>query len=191
MMRRPDSASCACRRISRILFVALLSAAGLHAQQVVVPGVRYEPTTPDVVEVMLRLGEVKHGDVVYDLGCGDGRIVIAAIRAGASQGVCVDIDPVRIAESRRNAQQAGVAERVRFVNQDLFTVELSDATLVMLFLSPDFNLRLRPKLQRELKPGARVVSHWHSMGDWQPQETVRVTSEGRERSIYLWTLPAR
>lgn len=191
MMRRPDSASCACRRISRILFVALLSAAGLHAQQVVVPGVRYEPTTPDVVEVMLRLGEVKHGDVVYDLGCGDGRIVIAAIRAGASQGVCVDIDPVRIAESRRNAQQAGVAERVRFVNQDLFTVELGAATVVMLFLSPDFNLRLRPKLQRELKPGARVVSHWHSMGDWQPQETVRVTSEGRERSIYLWTLPAR
>jgi tRNA G37 N-methylase Trm5 len=170
--------------------VALLSA-GAHAQQAVVPGVRYEPTASDVVEVMLRLGEVKQGDVVYDLGCGDGRIVIAAIRAGASRGVCVDIDPVRIAESRRNAQQAGVAERIRFVNQDLFTVELGDATLVMLFLSPEFNLRLRPKLQRELEPGARVVSHWHSMGDWQPQETARVTSEGRERSIYLWTLPAR
>ena len=191
MTRPPDSASRAYRRISRVLFLALLSAAGAHAQQAVVPGVRYEPTTPDVVEVMLRLGDVQHGDVVYDLGCGDGRIVIAAIRAGAARGVCVDIDPVRIAESRRNAQQAGVAERVRFVNQDLFTVELGDATLVMLFLSPEFNLRLRPKLQRELKPGARVVSHWHSMGDWQPQQTVRVTSEGRERSIYLWTLPAR
>ncbi|MGQ0752047.1 MAG: class I SAM-dependent methyltransferase [Betaproteobacteria bacterium] len=171
--------------------MALLSAAGAHAQQPVVPGVRYEPTSPDVVEVMLRLGEAKPGDVVYDLGCGDGRIVIAAIRAGAARGVCVDIDPVRIAESRRNAQQAGVADRIRFVNQDLFAVDIGEATLVMLFLSPEFNLKLRPKLQRELRPGARVVSHWHSMGDWQPQETVQVASEGRERSIYLWTIPAR
>jgi SAM-dependent methyltransferase len=188
MTRHPDSG--AARRIRGILFVALFSCAHVYAQQAVVPGVRYEPTSVDVVEVMLRLGDVRRGDVVYDLGCGDGRLVIAAVRAGAARGVCVDIDPVRIAESRQNAQQAGVAERIRFVNQDLFSTALADATLVMLFLSPEFNLKLRPKLQRELKPGARVVSHWHDMGDWQPQETVRVASEGRERSIYLWTIGA-
>jgi SAM-dependent methyltransferase len=174
--------------------IALCGAACALAQQATTlpaPGVRYEPSAQEVVEVMLRLGDVKRGDVVYDLGCGDGRIVIAALRAGAARGVCVDVDPVRIAESRANAEKAGVADRIRFLNQDLFAVDLSDATAVMLFLSPDFNLKLRPKLQRELKPGTRVVSHWHNMGDWQPQETVRVTSEGRERSIYLWTIAPR
>jgi SAM-dependent methyltransferase len=188
---KPRSARRAAGPLLSILFVVLWSGAHAHAQQAVVPGVRYEPTSADVVEVMLRLGGVKAGDVVYDLGCGDGRIVIGAVRAGAARGVCVDIDPVRIGESRQNAQQAGVADRIRFVNQDLFATDLADATLVMLFLSPEFNLKLRPKLQRELKPGARVVSHWHDMGDWQPQKVVRVASEGRERSIYLWTIPAR
>lgn len=181
----------------RILALVLLPVAITCAQQpptarpLQAPGVRYEPTSPEVVEVMLRLADVTQGDVVYDLGCGDGRIVISAIRAGAARGVCVDIDPVRIAESRKNAQEAGVADRIRFLNQDLFATDLADATVVMLFLSPDFNLRLRPKLQRELKPGARIVSHWHGMGDWQPRETVRATSEGRDRSIHLWTIPAR
>jgi SAM-dependent methyltransferase len=150
------------------------------------PGVRYEPTSPDVVEVMLRLANVRPDDVVYDLGCGDGRIVIAAVRAGAGRGVCVDVDPRRIAESRDNAREAGVADRIRFLNQDLFTADLAEATVVMLFLSPDFNLKLRPKLERELKPGARIVSHWHDMGDWPPRETVRVTSGGRARPVYLW-----
>lgn len=143
----------------------------------------------DVVEVMLRLAEVKEGDVVYDLGCGDGRIVIAAVRARGARGVCVDIDPRRIAESRENAHQAGVADRIRFLNQDLFATDIGDATVVMLFLLPEFNLKLRPKLWRELKPGTRIVSHWHDMGDWAPQETVRVSSGGRERPIYLWTVP--
>lgn len=155
------------------------------------PGVRYEPTAPDVVDVMVKLAGVKSGDVVYDLGCGDGRIVIEAVRAGAARGVCVDIDPRRIAESRENAVRAGVADRIRFVNEDLFATNLADASVVMLFLSPDFNLKLRPKLQRELKAGTRIVSHWHDMGDWQPQETVRVKSDGRERPIYLWTIDAR
>jgi len=150
------------------------------------PGVRYEPTAPDVVEVMLRLADVRPGDVVYDLGCGDGRIVIAALRAGAARGVCVDVDPQRIAESRENAAKAGMADRIRFLNQDLFATDLADATVVMLFLSPDFNLKLRPRLERETKPGTRIVSHWHDMGDWRPRETVRVTSGGRERPVYLW-----
>jgi SAM-dependent methyltransferase len=153
------------------------------------PDVHYEPTPPDVVEVMLRLANLKAGDVVYDLGCGDGRIVIRAVREFGARGVCVDIDPQRIAESRENARAAGVSDHIRFLNQDLLVTDVSEATVVMLFLSPALNLTARPKLLRELKPGARIVSHWHDMGDWKPQKTVRVTSSGRERSVYLWTIP--
>ena len=155
------------------------------------PDVHYEPTAPDVVDVMLRLANLKAGELVYDLGCGDGRIVIAAVQKFVARGVCVDIDPQRIAESEENARAAGVADRIRFLNQDLFVTDVSEAAVVMLFLSPALNLKLRPKLLRQLNPGARIVSHWHDMGDWKPQETVRVPSGGRERSVYLWTIPPR
>jgi SAM-dependent methyltransferase len=160
-----------------------VAATGLRA-----PDARYEPTAMDVVEVMLRLADVGEGDVVYDLGCGDGRIVIAAARERGARGVCVDIDPQRIAESRENARQANVADRIRFLNQDLFATDIGEASVVMLFLLPEVNLKLRPKLWRELKPGTRVVSHWHDMGDWKPQDTVRVRSGGRERPVYLWII---
>jgi SAM-dependent methyltransferase len=155
------------------------------------PDVHYEPTAPEVVQVMLRLAGIKAGEVVYDLGCGDGRIVIAAVQQFGARSVCVDIDPQRISESRENARAAGVENRIRFLNQDLFTTDVSDADVVMLFLWPDLNLKLRPKLLRELKAGARIVSHWHDMGDWKPQKTERLTSSGRTRSIYLWTIPPR
>jgi SAM-dependent methyltransferase len=155
------------------------------------PDVRYEPTATDVVQAMLRLAAVRAGDVVYDLGCGDGRIVIAAVREHGAHGVCVDIDPQRIAASRENARQAGVADRIRFVNDDLLVTPIFDATVVMLFLSPQLNLTVRPKLLRELSPGTRVVSHWHDMRDWKPEQTVRVRSDGRERPIYLWIVPPR
>jgi precorrin-6B methylase 2 len=155
------------------------------------PDVHYEPTSPDVVAVMLRLANVKASEVVYDLGCGDGRIVITAVREFGARGVCVDIDPQRIAESQKNARAAGVVDHIRFLNQDLFETDLSHAAVVVLFLSPGLNLKVRPKLLRELKPGARIVSHWHDMGDWKPQKTVRVQSGGRERPVYLWTIPAR
>jgi len=155
------------------------------------PDVPYQPSTMDVVQVMLRLGRVDAADVVYDLGCGDGRIVIAAVRERGARGVCVDIDPQRIAEAQENARRAGVAGRIRFLTQDLFQTDIRDATAVMLFLWPEVNLALRPKLLRELQPGSRVVSHWHDMGDWRPRETVRVWSGGRERPIYLWTIPQR
>jgi SAM-dependent methyltransferase len=155
------------------------------------PDVHYEPTSPEVVDIMLRLAAIKPGEVVYDLGCGDGRIVITAVREYAARGVCVDIDPQRIAESQENARAAGVTDQIRFLNQDLLVTDVSDAAVVMLFLSPALNLKARPKLLRELKPGARIVSHWHDMGDWKPQKTLRVQSSGRERSIYLWTIPAR
>jgi ribosomal protein L11 methylase PrmA len=155
------------------------------------PDVRYEPTAMEVVQVMLRLGKVGASDVVYDLGCGDGRIVIAAVRERGARGVCVDIDPQRIAESRENALRADAADRIQFRNEDLFATEIADATVVMLFLYPDLNLKLRPRLLAQLKPGTRIVSHWHDMGDWRPLETVRVVSDGRARPIYLWVIPQR
>lgn len=153
------------------------------------PDVPYQPTEMEVVRAMLQLGSVKAGDVVYDLGCGDGRIVITAARDRGARGVCVDIDPQRIAEARDNARRVGVAHRIRFLTQDLFETDISEATAVMLFLWPDVNLALRPKLLRELKPGARVVSHMHDMGEWKPQKTVRVSGSDRERVVYLWTIP--
>jgi SAM-dependent methyltransferase len=155
------------------------------------PDVPFVPTPENVVQRMLELTEVGANDLVYDLGCGDGRIVIAAVQQFGARGVCVDIDPQRISESRENARAAGVDDRIRFLNQDLFTTDVSDAAVVMLFLWPELNLKLRPKLLRELKPGARIVSHWHDMGDWKPEKTERVTSGGRARSIYLWTIPSR
>jgi SAM-dependent methyltransferase len=169
----------------------IVVAPGLASPQRRAPDVRYEPTPPDVVQAMLRLAGVNARDVVYDLGCGDGRIVITAARELGARGVCVDVDPRRIAESRDNALRAGVADRIRFLNEDLFTTAIADATVVMLFLSPELNLRVRPKLLRELEPGTRIVSHWHDMGDWTPQRTVRVRSGGQERPLYLWTVPAR
>lgn len=143
----------------------------------------------DVVRVMLDLARVHADDLVADLGCGDGRLVIEAARRHGARGLCVDIDPRRIDEARRNAAAAGVAERITFRNQDLFATELRGVTVVTLFLSPRFNQKLRPKLERELASGARVVSHWHDMGDWPPKRTLRVTSDRRERPVYLWVMP--
>jgi len=151
--------------------------------------VRYEPTPPDVVQAMLALAEIRADDLVADLGCGDGRIVIEAVRRHGARGLCVDLDPRRIAEAERNARDAGVAGRIEFRTQDLFAAELRGVTVVMLFLSPRFNLQLRPKLQRELAPGARVVSHWHDMGDWPPERRLVLKSDGRERPVYLWRIP--
>jgi predicted O-methyltransferase YrrM len=154
------------------------------------PDVPYEPTPPKVMAEMLRLARVRGTDVVYDLGCGDGRIVIAAVKQSGARGVCVDIDPQRIAESRRNAEAAGVADRITFRVEDLFATRIDDATVVMLFLWPEINLRLRPRLLQELRPGTRVISHWHDMGDWKPQKSVQVIASGRERPVYFWTIPA-
>lgn len=155
------------------------------------PDVRYEPTAHEVAAEMLALAQVGPGDTVFDLGCGDGRIVIAAARRHGARGVCVDIDPRRIAESRENAERAGVADRIEFRNEDALTVPLRGATVVTLFLSPELNRRLRPRLLGELPPGTRVVSHWHDMGDWKPERMVRVTSGGTERPLYLWVIPSR
>jgi len=164
--------------------LAVTPAAPLHA-----PDVPYEPSPLEVVSAMLELGNVRANDVVYDLGCGDGRIVIEAVKRHGARGVCIDIDPARIREAQANAERAGTADSIRFVTEDLFESDLSDATVVMLFLWPEVNLRLRPKLERELRPGTRVVSHWHDMGTWAPQRTVEVRPpRGRARPVYLWTI---
>jgi ribosomal protein L11 methylase PrmA len=144
----------------------------------------FVPTPEPVVDAMMQLADVHEGDVLYDLGCGDGRLVIAAARRGARKAVGVDIDPQRIAEAQANARAAGVADQVTFVQGDLFQVDFSDATVVTLYLLPDLNLRLRPKILA-LAPGTRVVSHAFDMGDWKPDRTKEV--EGKE--VFLWTVP--
>jgi len=151
----------------------------------------YLTTPPEVVEQMLKVAKVTRDDVVYDLGCGDGRIVIAAAKKYGARGVCVEIDPARIKEARENAQKAGVADRLEFIEQDLFETDLSRATVVTLFLMKSLNLRLRPKLLRELKPGARVVSHAFDMGDWKPSKEVEVNRGGTWGKVYYWIIPAR
>jgi SAM-dependent methyltransferase len=153
--------------------------------------VPYVPTPPEVVEGMLVLAGLKPGDVLYDLGCGDGRIVIAAAKKYGVKGTGIDIDPIRIAESNKNAAEAGVKDKVRFIQQDLFEADFKDATVVTMYLLTSVNLRLRPKLLAELKPGTRLVSHSFEMGEWMPDKTVVVTTNfGDERDIHYWVVPA-
>src|SRR4051794_5150465 len=134
------------------------------------PDVPYVPTPDEVVQTMLKLADVKKSDVVYDLGCGDGRIVITAAKVYGAHGVGVDINPDRVREARLNAKQAGVEDLVKFVEGDLFEADIKNASIVTLYLLPSINLKLRPKLWKDLKPGTRVVSHAFDMGDWQPEK---------------------
>jgi len=146
--------------------------------------------TPDeVVAQMLRLAGVGRNDVVYDLGSGDGRLVIAAARDFGARGVGVEIDPRLVAQSVESARRAGVGDRVTFREQDLFQTDLADATVVTLYLSPTLNLRLRPKLLRELRAGARIVSHDFDMGDWPPARALRIDVRERASQVYLWVVP--
>jgi SAM-dependent methyltransferase len=159
------------------------------------PEVPYVPTTEEAVEAMLKLADVKKTDIVYDLGCGDGRIVIAATKNFGARAVGIDIDPVRIGEAKENAQKAGVGKLVRFEENDLFKADIHEATVVTLFLLPTVNLRLRPKLLQDLKPGTRVVSNTFDMGDWKPEKEVTVGNSDEQsylsHKLYLWTIPKR
>jgi SAM-dependent methyltransferase len=150
------------------------------------PDVIYVPTSPEVVDAMLKLANVNKDDVVYDLGCGDGRIVVAAARAYGAKAIGVDIDPQRISEANANAKTAGVDGRVKFILGDLFQQDIHDATVVTLYLLNTLNLKLRPKLWKDLKPGTRIVSHAFDMGDWQPEQKQDVGGT----TIYLWRVPA-
>jgi SAM-dependent methyltransferase len=155
------------------------------------PDVIYLPSASDVVTRMLEVAQVGPDDVVFDLGCGDGRIVIAAARDRGARGVCVDIDPSLVARSRQNADTAGVADRIEFRHADMFETDLRSATVVALYLSPSLNVRLRPKLFREVRPGAWIVSHNFDMGDWKPDTVLRVTwPAGTTSAVQAWCLPA-
>jgi len=157
-----------------------------------VPSAPYVPTPPQVVRAMITLAKLAAGDVVYDLGCGDGRIVIAAAQVPGARGVCVEIDPERIRQSRQNAEEAGVADRIRFVQGDLYNVPIDDATVVMVYLLPEVNLRLRPRLLKELRPGTRIISHAFDMGDWPPEQRVVVElTPLMQYVVYRWVVPAR
>jgi len=144
-------------------------------------------TPPDVVERMLAIAQVQASDVVYDLGCGDGRIVIAAARTYGARGVGVDIDPVRIEQARQNARLAGVEHLVAFRVEDARTTDLTDATVVTLYLVAALNAQLRPRLTTQLRPGARIVSHNFPIGDWEPDRVdVFRSADGQTRTLYLW-----
>jgi predicted RNA methylase len=136
---------------------------------------------------MLQIANVTGDDILYDLGSGDGRIVITAAKKFGTRGVGVDIDPQRVQEANQNAQEAGVSDRVEFREEDLFETDFSNATVVTLYLLPEVNMRLRPRLLEQLKPGTRVVSHQFDMGDWKPEKVVEV--EGR--TIYYWVVPEK
>jgi len=186
--------------LSAAFLTALISSAGSHpfpgappdreSAQVKTLDVPYVPTRYPVVDEMLRMAEVNKRDVLYDLGCGDGRIVIAAAKNHGARGIGIDIDPERIAESRKNAAQAGVEGSVKFIEGDLFQADFHEATVMTLYLLTSVNLKLRPKLLAELRPGTRVVSHNFQMDTWKPDASSEVEAAGNIHKVFLWIVPA-
>ncbi|MBM3796668.1 MAG: class I SAM-dependent methyltransferase [Acidobacteria bacterium] len=158
------------------------------------PDVPYVPTTPEAVEAMLKLADIKKTDVLYDLGCGDGRIVVTAAKLHGVRGVGIDIDPQRIGEANENAKRSGVDHLVTFKLGDLFEADFREASVVTLFLLPRINIKLKPRLLEQLKPGTRIVSNTFDMGEWKAQKESTVDSEdfdtGLSRKFLLWTIPA-
>jgi len=151
------------------------------------PDVVYDPTTPAVVDAMLELAALQPGDVLYDLGSGDGRILVTAAQRYGIRGIGIEVDPDLIALANKNAQRAGVSTLVEFRKEDLFSADFRDATVVTLFLGAELNLKLRPRLLQDLAPGTRVLSHEYDMGLWKPE----ITRQVGLHTIYFWTVPAR
>jgi ribosomal protein L11 methylase PrmA len=151
------------------------------------PDVIYVPTPEPVVEAMLQVANVTKNDVVYDLGCGDGRIPVTAAKKYGARGVCFDIDPERIKEANANVAKNNVGNLVKVVQGDLFEQDLSGASVITLYLLPSLNVKLMPKLMKELKPGTRIVSHAFDMGDWKPEKELDVDG----RKVYFWTIPKK
>ena len=189
------------RQMIRLVGPALTAAALAGCTAGAPSGRVGEPTAPvkldvifvatdlTIVNAMLTLAGVTRDDVVYDLGCGDGRIVIAAAKEFGARGVGVDLDPRRIREAQANAVRAGVADRVTFRVEDVFDTDIQSATVVTLFLSPELNARLRPKLTSQLKAGSRIVSHRYGIGDWVPEKTRTVTVSETRNHVFLWRVP--
>lgn len=158
------------------------------AKQLRSPDVMYVPTPPEVVDAMLKVANVREGDVLYDLGSGDGRIPIMAVQKyNVTRATGIEVNPQRIIEAQENLRAAGVGDRVRFRNEDLFEANFSDATVVTLYLLPALNIKLLPKLLKELKPGTRIVSHAFAMGDWKPEQALNIGG----RAVYFWTIPSQ
>ncbi len=177
------------KSVKKIISAGLLmfsATALVFAQDAPALDVPYVPTRQTVVDAMLKMADVKNGDVLYDLGCGDGRIVVTAAKQYGATGTGFDIDPERIAEANENAKSAGVSDKVTFVNANLFETDLSGASVITLYLLPDVNMKLRPKIMA-LKPGTRIVSHAFDMGDWKPDKVDLVDGA----TIYLWTVPEK
>lgn len=181
-------------RFPKFLITAAIAAVTLlpvaapaqNAQPSRAPDVIFVPTPQEVVDAMLEVAKVGPDDVLYDLGSGNGIIPVTAARDRGARGVGIDIDPERIAKANANARRNNVTDKVKFVQGDLFEQDLSEATVISLYLLPSLNLKLRPKLLA-LKPGTRIVSHAFDMGDWQPEQTVNVNG----RTVYFWTVPAK
>ena len=176
------------------LLLAAAVAVGVHAQTAPpqkAPDVQFVPTDEKIVTKMLEMAKVTKTDHLIDLGSGDGRIVITAAKRYGARGVGVEIDPVLVQKARENAQAAGVADRATFVEGDLFEANIRDATVITMYLLADINMRLRPKLLNDLKPGTRIVSHDYDLGDWKPAQTATVSVGGMQHTVYLWVVPPR
>lgn len=169
--------------VGLVLALALSSAA--LSQRARYPDVPYVPSSPQIVEGMLTLAGVTSRDTVYDLGCGDGRIAVMAAQKFGAHAIGVDIDPERIKEANENVAKAGVQDKVKIVQGDLFTTPISDASVVTLYLLRSVNMKLRPRLLKELRPGTRIVSHTFDMGEWKPDKETQVNGS----RLYLWTVP--
>ena len=180
-----------------MLILGVSQAAAQRGERKRQPDVPYVPTTEEAVRAMLKLADVKKADIIYDLGCGDGRIVIAAAKTYGARGVGIDIDPDRIQEARENAKKAGVENLVRFEENDLFQANFREATVVTLFLLPSINLKRRPKLLQNLKPGTRVVSNTFDMGTWRPEKEQSLPGADDDEigslshKFFLWKIPPR
>ncbi len=196
--RRSSLKKHSCFPVLLILTVFLLSVSAFPQDRV--PWQEYKsydvpfvPTPVEVVDAMLELADLQPGDLLYDLGCGDGRIVISAAKNHGIRAIGIDIDPVRISESEANAKESGVTDKVKFIQQNLFEADFSDATVITMYLLTSVNRRLRPKLLSDLKPGTRLVSHRFDMGDWEADKTVSVkiyNDYGDDRRVYFWIVPA-
>ncbi len=189
----PQSTTASRRRFpSRVALFALalslapFGAAVAQEDEPVKKDVPYVPTPQEVVDKMIEMAEIKEGDIVYDLGCGDGRMIVTAAKKHGARGIGVDIDPQRIRESNENAKRADVTDKVKFIQKDLFTMDFKDCDALCMYLLPSVNLKLRPKIL-DLKPGTRIVSHAFDMDDWEADETVEVDG----RTVYKWVVPAK
>ena len=182
------------RELMAALATVLVLAVGAGAQTTTpsrTPDVPYVPTDEKIVAEMLKVASVGKNDVLYDLGSGDGRIVITAAKQLGTRGVGIDIDPERIKDANENAKKAGVTARTRFILGDIFEADFREATVVTMYLLPEVNMRLRPKLLRDLRPGTRIVSHNYDLGDWKPRRTIKIALPDGDHWVYFWVVPPR